>query len=31
MESGFKNVTTFYNAFKKEKGQLPGEYIKERL
>jgi AraC-like DNA-binding protein len=31
MESGFKNVTTFYNAFKKEKGQLPGDYIKERL
>jgi AraC-like DNA-binding protein len=31
MESGFKNVTTFYNAFKKEKGQLPGEYIKKRL
>jgi AraC-like DNA-binding protein len=31
MESGFKNVTTFYNAFKKEKGQLPGEYIKGRL
>lgn len=29
-ESGFKNTTTFYNAFKKEKGMLPGEYIKER-
>jgi AraC-like DNA-binding protein len=31
MESGFKNVTTFYNAFKKEKGMLPGDYIKERI
>lgn len=30
MDSGFKNTTTFYNAFKKEKGQLPKEYIKER-
>ena len=30
MDSGFKNTTTFYNAFKKEKGQLPKEYTKER-
>lgn len=30
MESGFKNNTTFYNAFKKEKGMLPGDYIKDR-
>jgi AraC-like DNA-binding protein len=29
-ESGFKNNTTFYNAFKKEKGMLPGDYIKYR-
>jgi AraC-like DNA-binding protein len=31
IDSGFKNNTTFYNAFKKEKGQLPKEYIKERM
>jgi AraC-like DNA-binding protein len=31
MESGFKNVTTFYNTFKKETGQLPKEHTKERL
>lgn len=31
MESGFKNNTTFYNAFKKEKGVLPGDYIKDRI
>ncbi len=30
VESGFKNNTTFYNAFKKEKGVLPGDYIKDR-
>ena len=27
MESGFKNIATFYNAFKKEKGVQPYEYI----
>jgi AraC-like DNA-binding protein len=31
MESGFKNVTTFYNTFKKETGQLPKEHTKERV
>jgi AraC-like DNA-binding protein len=31
VESGFKNNTTFYNAFKKEKGVLPGDYIKDRV
>lgn len=31
MESGFKNNSTFYNAFKKEKGVLPGDYIKDRI
>ena len=26
-QSGFKNVTTFYNAFKKETGQMPTAYF----
>lgn len=26
-ESGFKNITTFYNAFKKETGQMPTTYF----
>jgi len=27
LESGFKNIATFYNAFKKEKGVQPYEYM----
>jgi YesN/AraC family two-component response regulator len=26
-QSGFKNITTFYNAFKKETGQMPTTYF----
>jgi AraC-like DNA-binding protein len=29
-ESGFTNRTTFTNAFKKEKGTTPGQFIKTR-
>ncbi|MEA4935250.1 MAG: helix-turn-helix domain-containing protein [Paludibacter sp.] len=29
-ESGFSNRTSFYNAFKKQTGKLPSEYIKKR-
>ncbi|WP_316736047.1 helix-turn-helix domain-containing protein [Pedobacter aquatilis] len=28
-ESGFKNLATFYNAFKKEKGSLPSSYFNQ--
>lgn len=27
VQSGFRNVATFYNAFKKETGQMPGAYF----
>lgn len=27
MQSGFRNVATFYNAFKKETGKMPGAYF----
>jgi AraC-like DNA-binding protein len=30
-ESGFSNRVTFINAFKKEKGTTPGEYLKKRV
>ena len=28
-ESGFNNRTSFYNAFKKETGKLPSEYLRK--
>ena len=30
-QSGFKNITTFYNAFKKETGQMPTAYFEKEL
>ena len=30
LNSGFKNMTTFYNAFKKEIGQMPSTYFLEK-
>ncbi|MGM9477129.1 helix-turn-helix domain-containing protein [Pedobacter sp. GSP4] len=30
-ESGFKNLATFYNAFKKEKGAMPTHYFNKEL
>ena len=30
-QSGFKNITTFYNAFKKETGQMPTAYFEQYL
>jgi YesN/AraC family two-component response regulator len=29
-ESGFNNRTSFYNAFKKQTGKLPGDFIIDR-
>ena len=31
LKSGFKNMTTFYNAFKKEIGQMPSSYFLNNL
>ena len=29
LQAGFKNTSTFYNAFRKETGEMPGSYFKE--